>query len=142
MNLRFKKLYLGLFTALTFSLLSCRENLQSEPLVLQSKPLLFIGERLVNDTIKEAKTLHTNPTYKYKYRTGETHNYCYNYDVIGTDELGNTVTGNINTKGRYGSGLLNSDEGKEMEVRTEWTSRGKLKAIDSLGQYYQLMVPE
>ena len=69
--------------------------------------------------------------YKYEYRTGTSGEYEYNYDVIGEDEEGEEVSGNVDTQGSYG---------KEREVETEWVDYGVMEATDEDGNVYRLEV--
>lgn len=91
-------------------------------------------------TFEEAKTFHTNKEYKYEYRTGYSGNYEYNYDIIGQDEDGNEVTGNINIEGKYGAGKIEDEEGNEYDIEVEWYDYGKLKGVDKNGTIYKLTV--
>jgi hypothetical protein len=52
---------------------------------------------------------------------------------------GDSVFGNINTKGKYGAGILKI-ENREIDINTEWVTYGKLKAIDKKGNNYDLVV--
>jgi hypothetical protein len=90
-------------------------------------------------TPDEAKTYHVNKTYEYEYRTGNPGNYEYNYDVKGINYKGDSVFGNINVQGKYGAGIL-IDSIAEIEINTEWISKGKLKARDKKGHQYDLVV--
>lgn len=91
-------------------------------------------------TPEEAKTYHVNKTYHYEYRTGNSGNYEYNYDVKGINIQGDSVFGNINVSGKYGAGILTSDTVTEIEINTEWVAYGKLKATDKKGNEYNLIV--
>ena len=86
------------------------------------------------------QTYHTDTVYKYEHRTGESGDYQYNYDVSGTDENGEDVTGNVSVQDKYGEGTLTDNEGNEIEVEVEWTGYGKLKATDYDGNEYDLDV--
>ncbi|MFC4739039.1 hypothetical protein ACFO3U_03440 [Flavobacterium ponti] len=91
-------------------------------------------------TPEEAKTFHTNKEYEYEYRTGYSGNYEYNYDIIGQDEDGNEVTGNINIEDKYGAGKIEDKYGNEYDIEVEWYDYGKLKGTDENGIYYELTV--
>lgn len=91
-------------------------------------------------TAQEAKTYHVNDTYQYKYRTGNSGQYEYNYDVKGIDIDGDSVFGNINVQGKYGAGILLNDTIPDIEINTEWVAYGKLNATDLQGNKYQLIV--
>jgi len=81
---------------------------------------------------------NSNNNYKYEYRNGTSGNYEYNYDVEGSDENGNSVTGNINIQGKYGSGTIEDENGNERDVDVEWTGNGTLEATDYEGNTYEL----
>jgi hypothetical protein len=81
---------------------------------------------------------NSNNNYKYEYRNGTSGNYEYNYDVEGSDENGNSVTGNINIQGKYGSGTIEDENGNERDVDVEWTGNGTLEATDDEGNTYEL----
>jgi len=91
-------------------------------------------------TPEEAKTYHVDEIYEYKYRTGNSGHYEYNYDVKGINSIGDSVFGNINVSGKYGAGILVHDTIAELEINTEWIAFGKLKATDKNGNEYQLIV--
>ncbi|MBF4465414.1 hypothetical protein [Flavobacterium sp. LC2016-12] len=91
-------------------------------------------------TPEEAKTYHVDNVYEYKYRTGNSGHYEYNYDVKGINSVGDSVFGNINVSGKYGAGILINDSISDLEINTEWISFGKLKATDKKGNEYQLIV--
>jgi hypothetical protein len=90
----------------------------------------------------DVETTYIDTAFEYESRTGTSGNYTYTYDIFGTDENGNEVSGTITIKGKYGTGtLLNSNE-NEIEVEAEWIDYGKLKATDDEGNKYQLEVSE
>lgn len=91
-------------------------------------------------TVEEAKTYHIDSKRKFKYRTGNPGHYEYNYNVKGIDIKGDSVFGNINTEGKYGAGILESDSIEELQIKTQWVDYGKLKATDNQGNEYQLIV--
>lgn len=91
-------------------------------------------------TPEEAVSFHKNPQREYEYRTGTFNNYEYDYDIVGTDEKQNPVTGNIIVKGKYGAGILESETEKDIEVQVEWTGYGKLKGTDQKGRNYTLEI--
>jgi len=83
-------------------------------------------------------TYHREGDYKYEYRTGESGNYRYNYDVEGSDENGNGITGNVDMRGKYGSGTIEDEDGDEKEVDVEWVGYGEMEATDEDGNTYEL----
>ena len=91
-------------------------------------------------TPEEAKTYHVDNIYQYKYRTGNSGHYEYNYDVKGINCTNDSVFGNINVSGKYGAGILRNDSIADLEINTEWIAFGKLKATDKKGNEYQLIV--
>ena len=92
------------------------------------------------DSYDDDESYHEDSNYKYEYRTGSSGSYEYNYDVEGTDSDGNSVRGNVNTSGKYGSGYIEDENGNEVEVETEWTDWGELEATDEDGNTYELGV--
>ncbi|QOG04276.1 hypothetical protein [Flavobacterium sp. MDT1-60] len=91
-------------------------------------------------TPEEAKTYHVDNIYQYKYRTGNSGHYEYNYDVKGINCTGDSVFGNINVSGKYGAGILRNDSIADLEINTEWVAFGKLKGNDKKGNEYELIV--
>ena len=126
---------------LVVGLISCRKASAPPPPEINS----FYKQEITPDdrktiTAEEAKTYHVNDTYQYKYRTGNSGSYEYNYDVKGINHKGDSVFGNINTEGKYGAGILNFDTIRNLEIKTEWIAYGKLKATDQKGNEYHLIV--
>lgn len=85
---------------------------------------------------------HTDPNYKYEYRTGSSGNYEYNYDISGSDENGNSVYGNIDIEGKYGSGYIEDEDGNEKSIDVEWVDYGVLEGTDEDGNTYEFEVDE
>lgn len=111
----------------------------------QPKINSFYKEVIASDdrktiTPEEAKTYHIDTKRKYEYRTGNPGQYEYNYDVKGINITGDSVFGNINTKGKYGAGILMFDTIEDVEIKTEWIAYGKIKAVDKQGNEFQLIV--
>ncbi|CAM3455183.1 hypothetical protein [Flavobacterium chungbukense] len=129
-----------LILLLLFTFYSCRKASAPPPSQINSfyKTVIEADDRKII-TPEEAKTYHVNTTYKYEYRTGNPGHYEYNYDVKGIKINGDSVFGNINTEGKYGAGIL-KDSISEIEIKTEWISQGKLKALDNRGNEYNLIV--
>lgn len=111
-----------IFSIILFSA-SCNSNSKSK------------GNENIND-----ETYNENNNYKYEYRTGTSGDYEYNYDIEGVDSEGNSVTGNINTSGKYGSGYIEDASGNEVEVETEWKDYGIMEATDENGNVYEMNV--
>ncbi|CAC9974870.1 hypothetical protein DBB36_22925 [Flavobacterium sp. WLB] len=132
------KNYFILFLLFTFY--SCEKASAPPPPQINTfyKPVITADDRKTI-TPEEAKTYHVNKTYHYEYRTGNSGNYEYNYDVKGINATGDSVFGNINVQGKYGAGIL-TDTVAEIEINTEWIAYGKLKAVDKKGNEYNLIV--
>ena len=58
---------------------------------------------------------------------GSSGNYEYNYDISGSDEDGNSVNGNIDISGKYGSGYIEDEDGNEKYIDVEWIDYGVLE---------------
>ena len=134
-----QKNYIILFLFLVT--LSCKKASAPPPPEINS----FLKQVITPDdrktiTAEEAKTYHVNDTYQYQYRTGNSGQYEYNYDVKGIDIDGDSVFGNINVQGKYGAGILLNDTIPDIEINTEWVAYGKLNATDLQGNKYQLIV--
>jgi hypothetical protein len=125
---------------LLFTFYSCEKASAPPPPQINTfyKPVITADDRKTI-TPEEAKTYHVNKTYHYEYRTGNSGNYEYNYDVKGINATGDSVFGNINVQGKYGAGIL-TDTVAEIEINTEWIAYGKLKATDKKGNEYNLIV--
>lgn len=134
-----QKNYIILFLFLVT--LSCKKASAPPPPEINSffKPAITADDRKTI-TAAEAKTYHVNDTYQYQYRTGNSGQYEYNYDVKGIDIDGDSVFGNINVQGKYGAGILLNDTIPDIEINTEWVAYGKLNATDLQGNKYQLIV--
>ena len=89
---------------------------------------------------EEQNTTHTDTHYKYEYRTWNSGDYGYNYDVSDYDIEGNDVTGNVSMEDKYGTGTITKSDGEEGAVEVEWVGYGELKATDSDGNEYDLTV--
>lgn len=111
----------------------------------QSKrqPQTFYKEVITPDDIKtitpeEAKTYHKDLKYDYEYRTGTSGHYEYNYEVIGVNQEGDSVSGVINVKGKYGAGKIINTDKETIDIQVEWVDYGKLKGNDNKGNEYLL----
>ncbi|MDR7212652.1 hypothetical protein [Flavobacterium piscis] len=133
------KNYLTLF--LFLGILSCKKAESPPPAQINSfyKEVITADDRKTI-TPQEAKTYHVDKTFQYEYRTGTSGNYEYNYDVKGLDAKGDSVYGNINVQGKYGAGILNAENFRDIDINTEWVAYGKLKATDKNGNEYDLIV--
>ncbi|WP_264520952.1 hypothetical protein [Flavobacterium sp. N1994] len=119
------------FYILLLFFVACKSNPENQP---QEEPQGFTPH---SEAVVE-ETYHTDTTYKYEHRTGTSGDYQYNYDVSGTNQDGDEVTGNVTMQDKYGEGILNDDDGNEIEVKVEWDGYGKLKATDNDGNEYEL----
>lgn len=126
-----------------FFFLSCKESpsnaVESQSFYNSPKDTI-LPEDIETITPEEAQTFHKNKSYEYEYRTGHSGAYEYNYDVIGYDENGNEVAGNINISGKYGAGKIEDKNGNELDINVEWYDHGKLKGEDENGTTYELTV--
>jgi len=126
----------GLLILYTICATSCRES-NTAPIAPQS--FVQVAYSPVA-TPEEEATLHTDTTYQYEFRTGESGHYKYNYDVVGTDSSDNPIRGNVSMQGKYGAGVLLDKSGNEIEVTLEWVDYGELKAEDEEGNVWDLVV--
>lgn len=129
-----------LFPFLFFSLLTaCKKVVQPPKINTFYKEAITANDRKII-TPEEAKTYHVDTEYQYEYRTGKSGHYEYNYDVKGINSRGDSVFGNINVQGKNGAGILRFDTIPDIEIKTEWTGQGKLKATDNQANEYFLIV--
>ena len=105
-----------------------------------ASPQKLLPESAEEIVIDSVTNHHEDTTYQYEYRTGESGDYQYNYDVIATDADGNELEGNINVEGKYGKGTLTDIEDNEIEILTEWIGYGKLLGKDDNGNEYEIVV--
>jgi hypothetical protein len=85
---------------------------------------------------RESKTYHTDTAYKYEYRTGESGNYRYHYDVVGSNGSGEKVSGEVDMIGKYGVGKITDS----IAIEAEWIDKGEIRATDTEGNGYELIV--
>lgn len=130
-----------LLTFFLLTIVSCEKAAAPPPQKINTfyKEVIAADDRKTI-TPEEAKTYHVDPVYEYKYRTGNSGHYEYNYDVKGINCTNDSVFGNINVSGKYGAGILKNDSIADLEITTEWIAFGKLKATDKKGNEYQLIV--
>jgi hypothetical protein len=132
-----KKLLLILFSF--WLLTSCKkEQPKIQPQMLYKEVVTVDDRKTI--TPEEAKTYHNDTHRRYEYRTGKPGHYEYNYDVSGTNAIGDSVSGNINIQGKCGAGILTNMTGGEIEITAEWIDYGKLKGVDTEGNEYHLGV--
>ncbi|MCO6462726.1 MAG: hypothetical protein J5I52_01120 [Saprospiraceae bacterium] len=124
-----------IFTLLFFALSSCYQNKKQD--TYES-----YGSSNSNDYIQSDNNYHTDPNFEYEYRTGNSGNYEYNYDISGWDENGNSVYGNIDIQGKYGSGYILDEDGNEKYIDVEWVDYGVLEGTDEDGNSYEFEVDE
>ena len=131
------KTILNLLIIVSFFFISCESKKSDEGLKNVSTTIPQTNYN--NSTYDNSNsTYHKDEKYKYEHRTGTTGNYEYNYDVDGSDENGNNVTGNIDIQGKYGSGTIEDENGNEKDVDVEWTGYGTMEATDGDGNTYEL----
>jgi hypothetical protein len=129
-----------LFTLFSFWLLaSCKKE---QPKI---QPQTLYKEVITPDDIKtitpeEAKTYHKDIQYDYEYRTGTPGSYKYNYMVNGLDQVGDSVSGVVNVKGKYGAGIIINKNKETIDIQVEWIDYGQLKGTDKDGNEYKLEV--
>lgn len=114
---------------------SCKEKQVDVP---AAEPQRFVSNNAAYDEPEDNPTYHVDEEHKYEYRTGSSGDYEYNYDVVGNDENGDEVSGNISIQGKYGNGTITNSKGDEVEIEAEWIDYGKLKATDDDGNEYEL----
>jgi hypothetical protein len=126
--------------------ISCKETNQAPPVQNEENkvgtfykevPAITPDDRKEIDN-EERRTYHVDEEYKYEYRTGRPDHYEYNYDIIGLDSLNNEVTGNVNTCGKFGAGIIRDKKGNEKDIEVEWYDYGKMKGKDTDGMQYEL----
>ena len=137
-----KKYYIFILLTLLFA---CKKKEIYNPNYIQNTTSNNPEEKITPDDIEtitpeEARTFYKNKEYEYEYRTGYSGSYEYNYDIIGFDENGNEVFGNINVEGKYGAGKIEDKNGNTYTIEVEWYAHGKLKGTDENGITYELTV--
>lgn len=131
MKTKMTKLYFLLLGLILVMAISCKKKKDVQPDNFIATPA---------SEVNNEETIHTDTTYEYEYRKGESGNYEYNYDVSGTDDNGNEVSGNVSMNGKYGTGTITNSNGEEIEVEAEWIGKGVLSATDNDGNEYELNV--
>lgn len=133
-----KTTFLAFLFVLT-SIISCKENKTNNEDNTDSQVQGFVSTKDVEyEEPQDDPTYHVDEEHKYEYRTGTSGDYEYNYDVIGHNEDGDDVSGNVTMNGKYGNGTITTPDGDEVEVNAEWVDYGKLKATDENGNEYDL----
>lgn len=92
------------------------------------------------EQIEKVKTVHIDTSYEYEKRTGTSGHYEYTYEVVGTDENGNEVTGQVDVEGKSGTGVITKSNDEEIPVEVEWSGHGILRAVDVEGNEYELQI--
>ena len=103
---------------------------------------VFMPVKGATESVFAGKNYHKDESYKYEYRTGSSGNYSYNYDVVGEDENGNEVTGNVEIHSNAGEGTISDGNGDEKHVDVHWVDYGKMEALDENGEKYELEVAQ
>ncbi len=102
----------------------------------------LMEEQRPNTDVNSENNHHVDPNYKYEFRTGESDDYSYNYDINGYDSEGNFCEGNIDISGKYGSGYITDESGNEKYVDVEWVDWGVMEGIDEDGNTYEFEVDQ
>jgi|GEM_PF-4035823 len=129
-------------TQIDYSKLSPQEQADFDELESLGLPGSLYDTR-VKDELIEKKRMELSspfPVPKYKKRRGYSGNYTYNYDVVGVDQDGNSVSGNIDIQDKYGSGTIINANGEERSIDVEWVDWGELSGVDEDGVDYDLSV--
>ena len=133
-----KTTFLAFLFVLT-SIISCKENKTNNGDNTDSQVQGFVSTKDIEyEEPQDDPTYHVDEEHKYEYRTGTSGDYEYNYDVIGYNDNGDDVSGNVTMNGKYGNGTITTSDGDEVEVDAEWIDYGKLKATDNDGNEYEL----
>lgn len=136
--MKVSKLLLSGYVLLCLLSVSCRQH---EDTIKARETTAFASEYSPeNPVMHDEQTMHTDTEYQYEYRSGESGDYKYHYDVVGTDSNGNEITGEVDMDGQYGNGLLHDSDDNEIEVSVEWVAKGELSGEDSEGNVYELEV--
>jgi hypothetical protein len=131
-----KRFYLVVYAlAILFLAISCKKEI-NEPLIYDSKEHRYKSDFEPVKYPKKDPTYHTDTSFKYEYRTGDSGNYQYHYDVIGHKSSGEKVLGFVDMEGKYGKGTL----ADSIPVDAEWVGYGKIEAHDAKGKVYELIV--
>jgi outer membrane biogenesis lipoprotein LolB len=95
-----------------------------------------------NDTEEEKAAFHNRlnniQIEDYNFNSNE---FRYDYEVVGIDEKGNEIYGNINIEGEQGEGKLYHTTGKtEINIVIESSENGNIQATDTDGNKYYLKI--
>lgn len=112
MTRKIKTIHITIFF-LSIGLSSCKKT--DEPI-----------KAIVNSTFEVNKTVKTPELSQHDYK------------VVGTDENGKNVHGNINIEGKIGVGYLTTIDATNIEVVAEWINKHTLLATDLEGFEYIL----
>jgi hypothetical protein len=126
------------FVIIAFWIIGCKKEKPPQKINTFHEEVIQPDDRKTITT-EEAKTYHNDTHRQYEYRTGKPGHYEYNYDVSGYNAIGDSISGNINIQGKYGAGILITNDG-EIEITAEWIDYGRLKAVDKDGNEYHLQV--
>lgn len=89
----------GILFLYTAILINCLDNNSLPTIPQTAEQVAYFPE----PTPQEKTTFYTDITHQYEFWTGESSDYEYNYNVIGTDRLGNLTTPKV-SMGKYGAG--------------------------------------
>lgn len=130
---RFPQFFYAFFLLLFLS--GCKND-NPDIIVYDVKPFV----KKIDDDHKKnpetSKKYHTDTTYEYDYRTGESGKYKYHYNVVGKNSKGENITGEVDMEGKYGVGILDD----QTNIEAEWVDKGEIEAKDSKGNIYELIV--
>ncbi|NGY38386.1 hypothetical protein FQU23_012800 [Flavobacterium sp. XN-5] len=109
-------------------------KIKTIPITLFFMSIGLISCKKTDDTIKASihSTFEVNNTVK------TTELSQHDYKVVGTDENGENVHGNINIEGKIGVGYLTTTNATNIEVVAEWINKHTLLATDLEGFEYTL----
>lgn len=84
--------------------------------------------------VLSSTSAHAQYKYEQKYGAGQ-----YNYDVEGKSDQG-SVTGNVDTNGKYVDGYITNEAGEEKKFEGEFTGYGTIEGRDEDGNSVELEV--
>jgi predicted membrane-bound dolichyl-phosphate-mannose-protein mannosyltransferase len=122
------------FYLVVFFLIACKNKRKEVQQQEKNQHFVPFSEQVAEETYP------TDTAYNYENRVGVPGDYQYTYDVSGTNENGEEVTGTTTVRDNDGEGTVTDSEGNEMDVEAEWIGYGKLKAADDDGNEYELEV--
>lgn len=116
-------------------MIQCKENQENK---IIEKPRTFVEVPIEDETFTVPDKDEENV--KYEYRTGNSGNYEYNYDVEGYDNNGDYVSGNVDISSNDGEGYISNDNGEDISITVEWSGYGEIEGTDDDGNTYNLTI--